>query len=128
MKKVCYISVAFLFLMVCVAAHAQQGMRYGSFFAIQLNNNYVDHVVAEGNDIYVKIKPAHQEANIIVRLSNENMNNYRTWLNGETEKEIKVYRSQIRNKKGYTYRINSSAPYIEYWADGYLILQLERIG
>ncbi len=40
---------------------------------------------------------------------------------------IKVYHTQKKNKQGYTYRINTSAKFVEYWTNGELILLLERV-
>jgi hypothetical protein len=55
------------------------------------------------------------------------MESYRTWLNGGMEMPIKVYQSQKRNKQGHTYRVNTSAKFVEYWFNGELILHLERL-
>ncbi|NNG06736.1 MAG: hypothetical protein HKM90_03300, partial [Desulfobacteraceae bacterium] len=42
-----------LFLFVPVAVQAQQGANPGTFSAIKMDQDVVDHVLTEGNDIFV---------------------------------------------------------------------------
>lgn len=125
--KVLFTFLLALFLILPAAAAAEQGTMYGTFSAIKMEQDVVEHVLTEGNDIWVKVARDYWDADFIVRISNENMTNYRSWLNGDMEYPVKVYRSQQRNRKGYTYRINTSAPFVEYWTGERLILHLERI-
>ena len=106
---------------------AQEETQYGDFSALTMDEEVVSHVFSEGNDIYVKIRKSYWDADFIVRLSNANQMDYRTWLNGELERVVKVYRSQQTDKQGYTYRINTSARFVEYWMGERLVLHLERI-
>jgi len=115
-----------LFLLMPVAVQAEQGAQYGTFSAIKMDQEVVDHVLTEGNDIYVKVKQDHWGDEFMVKISNENMGSYRQWLNGTDEYPVKVYQSQQKGKQGYTYRINTGAKYVEYWTGGNLILHLER--
>ena len=116
-----------LFLLVPVTVQAQEGTKYGTFSAVKMDEDVVEHVLTEGNDIYVKVHTDYWDADFVVKISNENMASYRSWLNGEMEYPIKVYRSQQKNKQGYTYRINTAARFVEYWTGDRLVLHLERI-
>jgi hypothetical protein len=112
-----------LFFWGSVPALAQQ---YGPFTALSLDKQVVENVVAQGNDIYVKINKTFWNATFTVKVSNGNKTGYRTWSNGQDEMQIKVYESQKENRQGYTYRVNTTAKYVEYRMDGKLILHLER--
>ena len=111
-----------LFLLVPAAVQAQQG----TFSAIKMDQNVVDHVLTEGNDIFVKVHNDYWDAEFIVKISDENMGNYRQWLNGAWEYPTNVYRSNQKGKQGYTYRINTGAKYVEYWTGGKMVLHLMR--
>ncbi len=105
---------------------AQEETQYGDFIALSMDKEVVDRVFSEDNDIYVKIHKGYWDADFIVRLSNANQMDYRPWLNGELDRVVKVYRSQQTDKQGYTYRINTSARFVEYWMGERLVLHLER--
>ncbi len=113
-----------LCLFVPATVQAQQGA--GTFSAIKMDQDVVDHVLTEGNDIYVKVQPDYWDAEFIVKISNENMASYRQWLNGSSEYPTQVYRSNQKGKQGYTYRINTGAKYVEYWTGGKMVLHLMR--
>ena len=119
---------AFLFLAWWLPGSAvAQGLpQYGEFTAIRIDWEIVKDVIAEGNDIYVKLDPRFQNEEIIVKISNDLLAGYRTWAEGEVEKIVKIYHSNRRNKLGYTYRIHTSAKFVEYWIKEDLILHLER--
>jgi hypothetical protein len=122
MKK--YLIVALvLFCWVSVPALAQQ---YGPFTALSLDKQVVEDVFTQGNDVYVKINKNFWNASFTVKISNGNKSGYRTWLNGQDEMQVKVYQSQKENRQSYTYRVNTTAKYVEYWMDGKLVLHLER--
>lgn len=122
MKKA-FVAALVLFCWVSVPAQAQQ---YGPFTALSVDKQVVEDVFAQGDDIYVKIDNQFQNATFSVKISDENKSHYRTWLNGQDEMQVKVYQSQNKNREGYTYRINTTAKYVEYWMDGKLVLHLER--
>ncbi|UCB48882.1 MAG: hypothetical protein JSW56_17470 [Deltaproteobacteria bacterium] len=115
-----------LFLFVPAAVQAQQGANPGTFSAIKMDQDVVDHVLTEGNDIFVKVHPDYWNAEFLVKISNENMAGYRQWLSGSWEYPTQVYRSNQKGKQGYTYRINTAAKYVEYWTGGKLVLHLMR--
>jgi hypothetical protein len=123
MKRLFFV-MAFLFCLVSVQAAAQQ---HGGFSVLEIDRNVVEDVFVQGNDIYLKVDKARWEDDFTVKISNENMAGYRTWLGGEEEMPVKVYRSPKENRQGYTYRTNTEAKYVEYWTNGKLVLHLERI-
>jgi hypothetical protein len=105
---------------------AQEETQYGDFSALTMDEEVVSDVFCEGNNIYVKIHKAYWDADFIVRLSNANQMEYRTWLNGELDRVVRVYRSQQTDKQGYTYRINTVAKFVEYWVGDRLVLHMKR--
>ena len=115
-----------LALCLCVPAAVQAQQGAGTFSAIKMDQDVVDHVLTEGNDIYVKVQPGYWDAEFIVKISDENMGSYRQWLNGSWEYPTQVYRSNQKGKQGYTYRINTGAKYVEYWTGGKMVLHLMR--
>jgi hypothetical protein len=122
MKK-CLIVALVLFCWVSVPALAQQ---YGPFTALSLDKQVVEDVFTQGNDIYVKINKNFWNATFTVKISNGNKSGYRTWSNGRDEMHVKVYESQNENRQGYTYRVHTTAKYVEYRMDGKMVLHLER--
>lgn len=126
MKALLTVLITLLFIAPATVL-AQEGGKYGTFSAIKMDQDVVEHVLTEGNDIYVKVTRDYWDAEFVVKISNENMSSYRNWLNGEWEYPVKVYRSQQKGKQGYTYRINTGARFVEYWTGGRLILHLERV-
>ncbi len=114
-----------IFLIMPINLLAQNGA-YADFAIRSQNADVVEDILAEGNDFYVKLPDSYWNRAIIVKISNKFQTDYRTWWNGEEMLAVKVYRTNKQNKKGYTYRINTSAKFIEYWADDELILHLER--
>jgi hypothetical protein len=117
------IVIAILFLLVSVHAF---GGEYGNFSVLEMDRTVVEDVFVQGDDIYAKIDSAYRDAAFTVKISNGKMADYRTWLHGEEEMTIRVYQSPQENRHGYTYRVNTTARYVEYWADGKLVLHLER--
>ncbi|MEJ2725616.1 MAG: hypothetical protein P8175_13420 [Deltaproteobacteria bacterium] len=106
---------------------AGEGDDYGPFTAVKMDPEVVQDVVVEDNNIYVKVAPSYWNQEFIVKISNDYMTSYRQWLNGAWEMPIRVYQSQEKNKQGYTYRINTTAKFVEYWTGGKLVLLLERM-
>jgi len=105
---------------------AQEPTRYGPFVALTVDKDVVQDVLVEANDIYVKVAEEHWGQSFTVKISDENMAGYRNWMNGEPEMTVSVYRSNAKGKQGYTYRIHTTAPYVEYWMGGAPVLHLSR--
>lgn len=115
--------VAIVFCLVSARAFGQE---HGDFSILEMDQSVVDDLFVRGNDIYVKIDSAYWGDVFTVKISNENMADYRSWLSGEEEMTIMVYRSPKANRRGYTYRVNTTADYVEYWVQGRLVLHLGR--
>jgi hypothetical protein len=113
-------------ILFCVVAVPAFGQEHGDFSVLEMDRTVVEDVFVRGDDIHVKINSAYWDETFTVKISNENRADYRTWLSGEEEMIIKVYRSPRENRQGYTYRVNTAAGYIEYWVDGKLVLHLKR--
>ncbi|MBF0238483.1 MAG: hypothetical protein HQM12_12325 [SAR324 cluster bacterium] len=102
-----------------------EGPQYGEFVPILLKQEVVEDINIKDNDLMIKIREPYREKDVIVKISDAQLAQYRYWLNnGQTEFPIRTYRGGDR--QGYTYRIRTSAAYIEYWIDDELVLHLKR--
>ncbi len=98
--------------------------QYGNYTAIFIDRNIVQDVIAQGKDLYVKLP---RGSNITVRKSDNNRANYSNWYRGGLVKSLGLSNSNRgKNKAGYTYRVNTSAKFIEYHVNGQMVLQLRR--
>lgn len=109
-----------------VSTFAQDADRFGPFSALVIDEGVIQDVVTEGNDIYVKVSEEYRDREFAVKISDENMARYRNWQDGGPVMRVKVYRTDAQGKQGYTYRINTTAPYVEFWMGEKLILHLNR--
>ena len=125
MKKL-FVTALALVLLCPIAAQAQDPARFGTFTALKMDKQVIEGVVVDGNDVYVKVDKNFWNASFTVKISNKNGADYRKWLGDKPEMVVKVYQTDKINKKGYTYKINSSARFIEYHMGGKLVLHLER--
>jgi hypothetical protein len=125
MRKLFVAVLAFAFLCP-IAVQAQEPAKFGPFSALKMDNQVVQGVAVDGDNVYVKVAKDFWNASFTVRISNKNGADYRKWSGDKTEMVVKVYQTDKVNKQGYTYKINSSAKFIEYHMDGKLVLQLER--
>jgi hypothetical protein len=126
MKKffVVVLALAFLFPL---AVQAQEGAKFGPFTALKMDKQVVEDVIADGDNIYVKVAKDSWNASFTVKISNKNGAEYRKWAGDKPEMVVKVYQGPKSDKLGYTYRISTSAKYIEFYKEGKLVLQLERM-
>jgi hypothetical protein len=125
MRKLFVAVLAFAFLCP-IAVQAQEPPKFGPFIALKLDKQVVEGVVVEEDNVYVKVDKDFWNASFTVKISNKNGADYRNWFGDKTEMVVKVYQTDKVNKQGYTYKINSSARFIEYHMDGRLVLQIER--
>jgi len=101
-----------------------QGNQFGAYAAIYMDRNVVKDVIVQGKDIYVKIASI---GNITVKKSNAFKAAYSKWYQSGFVKEVGISNATRRNnKKGYTWRINTSAKFIEYYVNGRMVLHLKR--
>jgi hypothetical protein len=126
MKRMLFPVLA-LIIMAPLTVQAQDKATYGPFTALKLDAQIVEDVRVEGDNIYVKVHPDARSANFTVKVADQNMADYRKWYNGTHEMVVKVYQGPKDGKQGHTYRVSTTAPYIEYYLDGKLILQLKRV-
>jgi hypothetical protein len=120
------LGVAILFLLP-FSALAQQEATYGPYKVLSMDKAVVEDVLVEANGLYVKVNQSYWGSEFIVKGSAKNNEIYTTWANGTNEMPVKVYQSQVKNKQGYTYRINTGATFVEYWTGGKLVLHLEKV-
>jgi hypothetical protein len=113
-------------LLSAVNGFAQENHQFGNFKALMIDNEVVDHVFSEGNDIYVKIQTPYWNNEFTVRISDGNQTGYRTWFSGDMDYTVRLHLSEVSDRQGYTYRINTGAGYVEYWVNGRMVLHLER--
>jgi len=126
MKSFFVVVLAFAFLL-SAAVQAQEGTQFGPFTVLKMDKRVVDGVVVDGDDIYAKVAKGFWGASFTVKISNKNGADYRKWSGDKTEMVVKVYQGPKANKQGHTYRINTSAKFIEFYTEGNLVLQLERM-
>jgi len=106
-------------------SYQQTTSQYGNYTAISIDRNVVKDVIVKGKDIYVKLSPFYTSA--VARISNNKSSSYRKWYNGSLDNKLKISnKTSSKNKKGYTYRVNSSAKYIEYIINGKVVLHLKK--
>jgi hypothetical protein len=125
MRKLFIAVLAFAFLCP-IAVQAQEPPKFGPFIALKMDKQVVEGVVVDEDNVYVKVAKDFWNASFTVKISNKNGADYRKWSGDKTEMLVRVYQTDKVNKQGYTYKINSSAKFIEYHEDGKLVLQLER--
>lgn len=105
---------------------AVQSVIHGPYSAIEMDPEIVKAITTENGDLYVRISQEYRDQSFVVKISDEYLADYRQWLNGDSKMPVRVYRSRDHDKQGYTYRINTTARYVEYWMNGDLILHLKR--
>ena len=125
MKKILALLGLVFICMAPLAAGAQQ-TTYGPYSVLSMDRAVVEDVLVEGKDLYVKVNKGYWDSEFIVKASAMNGKAYTRWENGTEEMPIKVYRSTAKQKQGYTYRISTSAKFVEYWTGGKLVLHLEK--
>ena len=126
MKKMLFPLLA-LVVMAPLSVQAQDKPMYGPFTALKLDAQVVEDVRVESDNVYVKVQPDWRNSAFTVKLADGNMADYRKWYDGTSEMAVKVYHGQQTDKQGYTYRVSTTAKYLEYYLNGKLILQLERV-
>jgi len=125
-----WLAVFILTLLVFVAGtapvRAVESLFHGPYSAIEMDPEIVKGITTENGDIYVRISRPYRDRSFVVKISDEYLADYRQWLNGDSKMPVRVYRSKDHDKQGCTYRINTTARYVEYWMNGDLILHLRR--
>ena len=125
--KTMLLAVLALMMIVPLGVEAQDKPTYGPYAALKVDSQVVADVRVEGDNLYVKVQPGSWNDSFTVKIADGNMADYRQWYDGASEKAVKVYQSQNSDKQGYTYRISTTAKFVEYYLGGKLVLQLERV-
>jgi hypothetical protein len=105
-------------LLMMASVHAEQNL----FSVLVQDTSLVRDVRSEGDNVWIKLASENLADEIIVRISNNDKEFYRTWFNGNVDLESKGF----RGRGVWSDRIQTEANYIEYWFNGTLVLHLQR--
>jgi len=92
--------------------------------AVLFEDKFVQNVKVSGDDIFIMLQPAHRNDKITMKASMAKGGPYRKWFTGK-----EVLESQQNDGRAadiWSDRIQSSANYLEYFANGKLVLHLKR--
>ncbi|WP_221031778.1 hypothetical protein [Actomonas aquatica] len=99
---------------------------WGPWEAIAFDEAVVQDVRVSGDDIFIKLQPDHRNDTLTMKISMQKGAGYRKWFTGE---EVLVAQENSgRAANTWTDRIQTSASYLEYYANGKLFLHLKRKG
>lgn len=130
--KISTLALLFCFLnCVCVAGHAAEGqskssvVEFGPYLAVAMNRSVVKDVKVdkEGN-VFLQLMPQHRKKELVVKISNEYFDSYRSWWNGQLE--LVSPANAGRAEYAWTDRVQTESNYVEYWMDGEVFLHLKR--
>lgn len=107
------------------AAAESATRRFGPFEALVFDATVLQDVKFERNRIYLKRQPDHRTEAITLRASQARGDAYRLWHHGEYELVSPANAGHPPN--GWTDWVETTAPFVEYWMEGRLILHLHRI-
>ena len=97
---------------------------WGPWEAIHFDETVVQDVRVSGDDIFIKLQPAHRNDQLTMKISMEQGAAYRKWFTGN---EVLVAQENSgRAENIWTDRIQTSAKYLEYYTGGKLFLHLKR--
>jgi hypothetical protein len=101
--------------------------RFGPYEALVFNKAMVADVkVDEKGDVFLKLQPDKVAAQVSIKISMQKGAAYRKWFTGE-ETLMALQNAEGGRKPGvWSDRVQTSAHYIEYWADGKCFLHLKR--
>lgn len=109
------------------AAAEVSAPRFGPYEALVFDKAVLADVkVDEKGDVYLKLQPDKIASQITIKISMEKGAAYRKWFNGE-ETWVALQNVAGGRKAGvWSDRVQTSANYIEYWADGKCFLHLKK--
>ncbi len=97
---------------------------FGPWTAVVFVEEYLQDVRVSGDDIFIKLQPDRRNAQLTMKNSMQEGGPYRQWFNGE---EVLVAQENSgRAADAWTDRMQTSANYLDYYADGKLFLRLKR--
>lgn len=105
-------------------AETTSNREFGPWDAVVFDDKIVQDVRVSGDDIFIKLQPDHRNAKLTMKNSMQRGGPYRKWFNGE---EVFVAQENSgRAANAWSDRMQTSANYIEYYADGKQFLVLKR--
>ena len=99
---------------------------FGSYEAIVIDHDMVQGVQVDGvGDIFIMFQPDKHDTQLTLKISMFQGSGYRNWFTGE---EVLVAQENSgRASSTWTDRVQTSANYIEYHANGRIFLHLKKI-
>lgn len=109
-----------------VAAEAT-APRFGPYEALVFDKTVIADVkVDEKGDVFLKLQPDKLATQVTIKISMEKGAAYRKWFTGE-ETLVALQNVEGGRKPGvWSDRVQTTANYIEYWADGTCFLHLKK--
>ena len=99
---------------------------FGPFKAIKIDSTYVQGVkVDNAGKIWLMLQPEVRKKELILKNSSLEGSGYRNWYNGTQQLISPANQGKAANT--WTDWVETTAPFIEYWMEGKLILHLKRI-
>ncbi len=99
---------------------------FGSYEAIVYDYDILQGVQVDGaGNIFIMFQADKTDTQLILRISMQEGAQYRNWFTGDTD--LVAQENSGRAPNTWTDRVQTSAKYIEYWADGKLFLHLKKI-
>jgi len=99
---------------------------FGPYEAIVYDHDVLQGVKVDGvGDIFIMFQADKTNTQLVLRISMAEGAQYRKWFTGD--EELVAQENSGRAANTWTDRVQTSAKYIEYWADGKLFLHLKKI-
>lgn len=98
---------------------------FGPYEAIVYDHDMLQGVRVQGADVFIMFQADKTDTQLVLKISMANGSQYRKWFTGE--EELVAQENTGRAANTWTDRVQTSANYIEYWADGKLFLHLKKI-
>lgn len=107
-------------------AQGEQRPTFGPYVARVMDASIVRDVkVDEEGNIFLQLVPEQRDEELRVKISLQPGAEYRKWWHGGYELVSPAQAG--KEPLGWTDRVQTSAPFIEYWMNGALFLHLERV-
>lgn len=99
---------------------------FGSYEALIMDHDMLQGVKVDGvGDIFIMFQDGQQDTQLSLKISMADGSQYRKWFTGD-----EVLIAQENSGRGvnvWTDRVQTTANYIEYWANGKIFLKLKKI-
>lgn len=128
MMKLSRLFALFIFIGFVPFASAEEANPvFGPYEAIVYDHEVLQGVQVDGEgNVFIMFQPDKTDTQLVLRISMMEGAQYRNWFTtGETEFASQENTGRAPNV--WTDRVQTTANYIEYWADGKLFLHLKKI-